>query len=440
MARIGSHRITDIRFPTSLDASGSDAVNVDPDHSAAYLELTPDDPSWPSGYAYVFTQGRGNDLACHTLEVMVGLLPDWPLEEMLDRLGEVSRLLVDDSQLRWLGPEKGLTHQAAGAVVNALWDIKARRAGVPLWRLLVDMTPEEIVSVVDFSHLRDAITEAEALEILRAGQEGKEERIAHLRSDGFPAYTTGPGWLGFSDERMLGLVRQAVDDGFTLIKMKVAGNLEDDKRRLGLAREAVGPDIRLAIDANQRWDVDEAIDWIRELVDYQLWWVEEPTAPDDILGHAKIRKAIAPTKVATGEAMANRIMVKQFLQAEALDILQIESSHFAGVNENLANLLLATKFGVPVIPHAGGVGLCELGQHYVYFDYAVLARTLDDRGLEYIDHLHEHFVAPVDVTRGRYRLPDTPGTGAEIRPESVARWTFPDGPGWTELREKGLVP
>jgi L-fuconate dehydratase len=440
MAKIASHRIVDVRFPTSLDASGSDAVNLDPDHSAAYLVLTPDDPDWPSGFSYVFTQGRGNDLACHAMEVMISLLPDWDLEEMLDRLGDVSRLLVGDTQLRWLGPEKGLTHQAAGAVVNALWDIKARRLGVPLWRLLVDLEPEEIVAAVDFTHLRDALTENEALEILRAGQAGKQERIDELERSGFPAYTTGPGWLGFSDERMLGLVRQAVADGFSLIKMKVAGDLGDDKRRLGLAREAVGPGIRLAIDANQRWEVDEAIAWIRELAAFDLWWVEEPTSPDDILGHARIRAAIAPTKVATGEAMANRVMVKQFLQAEALDILQIESSHFAGVNENLANLLLAAKFGIPVCPHAGGVGLCELAQHYVYFDYAVLARTFEGRDLEYIDHLHEHFAAPVSVTRGRYRLPHTPGTGAELLEDSVQRWRFPDGAGWTELRTKGLVP
>ena len=440
MAKIGSHRIVDVRFPTSLDASGSDAVNVDPDHSAAYLTLTADDPSWPSGFAYVFTQGRGNDLACHALEVMVTLLPDWDLDEMLNRLGEVSRLLVNDSQLRWLGPEKGLTHQAAGAVVNALWDMKARRRGVPLWQLLVEMEPEDIVAAVDFTHLRDALTESEALEILRAGQAGKQERVDELERTGFPAYTTGPGWLGFSDERMLGLVRQAVADGFSLIKMKVAGNLDDDKRRLGLARQAVGPDIRLAIDANQRWDVDEAIEWIRELQQFDLWWVEEPTAPDDILGHARIRAAVAPTKVATGEAMANRVMVKQFLQAGALDVLQIESSHFAGVNENLANLLLSAKFGIPVCPHAGGVGLCELAQHYCYFDYVVLARSFEGRELEYIDHLHEHFVTPASVVDGRYHLPHAPGTGAELLAESVERWTFPDGAGWTDLRGRGLVP
>ena len=302
------------------------------------------------------------------------------------------------------------------------------------------MTPEKLVDAIDLSHLHDALTPEQALEILRAGQEGKEERIAELERDGFPAYTTGPGWLGFSDEKMLGLVRGAVADGFTLIKMKVAGDIRDDIRRLGLARAAVGPDIRLAIDANQRWEVDEAIEWINRLRDFDLWWVEEPTAPDDILGHARIREAIAPVRVATGEAMANRIMFKQFLQAGAIDVAQVDVSHFAGFSENIVNLLLAARFGVPVNPHAGGVGLCELSQHLVFLDYAVIGRSLDGRALEYIDHLHEHFAAPVDVVRGRYRAPRAPGTSAEMLPDSIATWTFPDGPGWVDLRERGLVP
>lgn len=440
MTRIASARISDVRFPTSLDASGSDAVNVDPDHSVAYLELITDDPGWPSGFGYVFTQGRGNDLAALAIQIVVDLLPDEELEDMLDHLGEVGRSLVHDSQLRWLGPEKGVAHMAAGAVVNALWDIKARRAGLPLWRLLAEMDPEELTEIVDFSHLSDALTREEALNILRAGQEGKADRIAELERDGFPAYTTGPGWLGFSDEKMLGLVRGAIDAGFTMIKMKVAGNLDDDRRRLGLAREAVGPDFRLAIDANQRWEVDEAIEWLSHLRPFGLWWVEEPTAPDDILGHARIREAIAPTRVATGEAGANRLMFKQFLQADALDVVQIDMSHYAGVNENLASILLAAKFGKPVVPHAGGVGLCELVQHLSYFDYIVVGRSLEGRMLEYIDHLHEHFRVPVELIDGRYRLPSAPGAGAELHPVSVHTWLFPEGPGWQDLRERGLVP
>jgi L-fuconate dehydratase len=440
MARIVTARISDVRFPTSLDASGSDAVNLDPDHSVAYLELVVDDPAWPSGFGYVFTQGRGNDLAALAIEITVGMLPDEDLEDMLDHLGQIGRSLVHDSQLRWLGPEKGVTHMAAGAVINALWDIKARRAGLPLWQLLAEMSPQDLVEIIDFSHLTDALTREEALEILTAGQEGKAERAAQLERDGFPAYTTGPGWLGFSDEKMLGLIRDAVDAGFTMIKMKVAGNLEDDRRRLRLAREAVGPDFRLAIDANQRWEVDEAIEWLSHLYEFGLWWVEEPTAPDDILGHARIREAIAPIRIATGEAGANRLMFKQFLQADALDVVQIDMSHYAGVNENLASILLAAKFGKPVVPHAGGVGLCEVIQHLSYFDYIVVGRSLDGRMLEYIDHLHEHFRAPVQVTGGRYRIPTTPGAGAELHPESVRTWLFPDGPGWKDLRERELVP
>ncbi|MGV9800584.1 enolase C-terminal domain-like protein [Mycobacterium sp. NPDC003449] len=429
-----------MRFPTSLDASGSDAVNGNPDHSAAYLELLVDDPLWPSGFGYVFTQGRGNDLAAMAIRGAAELLPDWDVDELLDRIGEVSRLLVHDTQLRWLGPEKGVTHMAAGAVVNALWDIKARRAGLPLWKLLAQMTPEALVDAIDFSHLTDALTREQALEILQAGQDGKDQRIAELERDGFPAYTTGPGWLGFDDEKMLTLVRAAVADGFTLIKMKVAGDIADDVRRLGLARDAVGPDIRLAIDANQRWEVDEAIAWINQLREFDLWWVEEPTAPDDILGHARIRKAIAPVRVATGEAMANRIVLKQFLQAEAIDVAQVDVSHFAGFSENIANLLLAARFGVPVNPHAGGVGLCELAQHLVFFDYAVVSRSQQGRALEYIDHLHEHFAAPVEVVQGRYCAPNAAGTSAEMLPASVEEWTYPDGAGWRDLRERGLFP
>lgn len=440
MARIVSARISDVRFPTSLDASGSDAVNVDPDHSVAYLELIADDPDWPSGFGYVFTQGRGNDLAALAIEIIVGILPDEDLEDILDHLGEIGRKLVHDSQLRWLGPEKGVAHMAAGAVVNALWDMKARRAGLPLWRLLAEMEPDELLEIVDFSHLVDALTREEALEILTAGQDGKAERIAELERDGFPAYTTGPGWLGFNDEKMLRLVRGAVEAGFTMIKMKVAGSLDDDRRRLGLAREAVGPDFRLAIDANQRWEVDEAIEWLSHLHQFELWWVEEPTAPDDILGHARIREAIAPIRVATGEAGANRLMFKQFLQADALDVVQIDMTHYAGINENIASILLAAKFGKPVVPHAGGVGLCELVQHLSYFDYIVVGRSLEGRMLEYIDHLHEHFRVPVEVVDGRYRLPSAPGGGAELNPESVHTWLFPDGPGWRDLRERELVP
>jgi L-fuconate dehydratase len=433
MPRISAVRVIDVRFPTSLELDGSDAVNVDPDYSAAYLELTVDDPSWPKGYAFVFTGGRGNEVVCTAIESVAALLPGRDVEDMLANLGDVSHTLVHDSQFRWIGPEKGATHMAAGAVINALWDIKAKRAGKPLWRLLADSTPEEIVDVVDFSHLHDALTRDDALEILRAGQVGKAERIAELEANGYAAYTTGPGWLGYSDEKMQRLAGEAVEAGFRMIKLKVAGNLADDKRRLRLARQTVGADIGIAIDANQRWEVDEAADWINALREFDLWWVEEPTSPDDILGHARIRAEIRPIPVATGEAVQNRIVFKQLLQAQAIDVMQIDATRVAGVNENIANLLLAAKFGVPVCPHAGGVGLCELVQHFSFFDYAVVSRSQEKRMIEYVDHLHEHFVAPVELVQGRYQAPTRPGISAEILPESVTQWTYPGGPGWAAL-------
>lgn len=443
MPKIASLTVRDVRFPTSLELDGSDAVNVDPDHSAAYLTITVDDPSWPKGNGFVFTGGRGNDVLCYAIEAVARLLPDESVEDMLDHLGEVSRLLVHDSQFRWIGPEKGVSHMAAGAVINALWDIKAKRAGLPLWKLLASMTPEELVDVVDFGHITDALTREDALEILRNGQEGKEARIAELEANGFPAYTTGPGWLGYTDEKMLRLIREALDLKFHMIKMKVAGNLEDDKRRLRLAREAVGPDYRLAIDANQRWEIDEAIEWINALGEFDLYWVEEPTSPDDILGHARIRRAIAPIKVATGEAVQNRIVFKQLLQAGAIDVLQIDSTRVAGPNENIANLLLAAKFDIPVCPHTGGAGLCELVQHFSFFDYAVVsgarAGSKDGRMIEYIAHLHEHFVSPAILVNGNYAAPVDPGNSAEMRQESIEKWTYPDGAGWAQLRASGQV-
>lgn len=352
MSQIINAVVTDVRFPTSLDLDGSDAVNVDPDYSAAYVCLEADEG--PSGHALVFTAGRGNEVVAAAIESAVKLLPQEDLESLLSHLGQVSDALIHDSQFRWIGPEKGAAHMAAGAVVNALWDIKAKRAGLPLWELLARMTPEELVEVVDFSHLRDAITEADALEIFTAGQAGKEERIAELKEHGYAAYTTSAGWLGYTDEKMQRLAKEAVDDGFGLIKLKVGGSLEDDVRRMKLARETVGPDIPIAIDANQKWEVHEAAEWINALAPFDVHWVEEPTSPDDVLGHARIRREISPIMVATGEAVQNRIIFKQLLQAEALDIMQIDSTRVAGPNENIANLLLAKKFGIPVCPHAGG--------------------------------------------------------------------------------------
>lgn len=434
MSKIESVRTTDVRFPTSLELDGSDAVNVDPDYSAAYVEIATDDGE--SGYGLVFTCGRGNEIITAAMDSYGDLLVGRDTDELVNNLGESSRRLVHDSQMRWLGPEKGVSHMAAGGLVNAMWDIRARREKKPLWLLLSEMSSEEIVSAVDFTHIRNALTPEDAADILEKGQVGKEARIAELKADGYPAYTTTPGWLGYSDEKLVRLSKEAVADGFGMIKLKVAGSIEDDRRRLSLAREAVGPDVRIAIDANQRWEEQEAIDWVNQLQDFQPYWIEEPTSTDDILAHAAIRKAVHPIKVVTGEAVHNRIIFKQMLQAGAIDIMQIDSTRVAGVNENIANLLLAARFDTPVCPHAGGVGLCELVQHFSFFDYAAITGTMEDRVIEYVDHLHEHFTEPAVVSNGRYRAPEFPGVGAEMLPESTSRWSYPDGAVWQELNAR----
>jgi L-fuconate dehydratase len=327
---------------------------------------------------------------------------------------------------------------AAGALVSALWDIRARRENKPLWLLLSEMSPEEIVDVVDFTHIRDALNPQQALDILRAGQDGKAARIASLRADGYPAYTTSPGWLGNSDEKLVRLSKDASAAGFSMIKLKVGGDIADDRRRMALARQAVG-DLPIAIDANQRWEVSEAIEWVNQLAEFNPYWIEVPTSTDDILGHADIRKGVAPVRVATGEAVASRIVFKQLLQAKAIDVLQLDSTRVGGVNENIANLLLAAKFGVPVCPHAGGVGLCELVQHFSFFDYAAITGSQDGRMIEYVDHLHEHFAEPVRIVGGRYAAPELPGTGAEMLSASRTRWEFPAGAGWLEVGSRAAV-
>lgn len=431
MSHITSVVVRDIRFPTSLELDGSDAVNVDPDYSAAYVTITSDDGE--VGYGLVFTAGRGNELVVAGMRSYGVLLVGRDIDELLGDMGAASALLVHDSQLRWLGPEKGVSHMACGGLVNALWDMRARREGKPLWLLLAGLSPEELVSCVDFTHIRNALTPQEALEILQRAEPGKAERIAELERTGIPAYTTTPGWLGYSDEKLVRLCEQAVDDGYDMIKLKVGGSVNDDRRRLRLAREAVGPDVKISIDANQRWEIDEAIERVNALAEFEPWWIEEPTSTDEILGHAEIRRAVAPVKVATGEAVANRIVFKQLLQAGAIDVMQIDATRVAGVNENIANLLLAAKFDVPVCPHAGGVGLCELVQHFSFFDYAAVSGAMQDRVIEYVDHLHEHFVDPVLVRGGRYQAPQEPGTGAQMHEESLATWTYPAGPGWRHV-------
>lgn len=420
MAAITALETADVRFPTSLALDGSDAMNPDPDYSAAYVRVRTDAADGHDGHGFVFTIGRGNDVQVAAIDALAGMLVGREVEPLLADMGGTWRELVHDSQLRWLGPEKGVMHMAIGAVVTALWDLRAKREGRPLWQLLAALSPEELVDLVDFRYLTDALTREEALEILRAAEPGRAEREKQLLDVGYPAYTTTPGWLGYDDAKLERLCREAVADGFDQVKLKVGGDLADDVRRLGIARRAVGPDVRIAVDANQRWDVGDAIAWIRELTRFDLAWVEEPTSPDDVLGHAAIARAIAPVPVATGEHLANRVLAKQFLQHDALAVLQIDATRVAGVNENIAMLLLAAKFGVRVCPHAGGVGLCEAVQHLAMFDYVAVSGSLEDRMIEFVDHLHEHFATPVVVSGGRYLAPTAPGAGTEMLAASIA--------------------
>ncbi|WP_405579500.1 L-fuconate dehydratase [Streptomyces sp. NBC_01190] len=426
--------VYDIRFPTSEQLDGSDAMNPDPDYSAAYLVLRTDAPDGLAGYGFCFTIGRGNDVVAAAIKTLRPYVVGRPVDSVTGDLGAFYRLLTHDSQLRWLGPEKGVMHMAAGAVVNAAWDLAARQAGLPVWELLAAMAPEQLVDLVDFRYLSDALTRDEALEILRRAEPGRAERAARLRREGYPAYTTEPGWLGYDDEKLTRLAKEAVAAGFGQIKLKVGADLDDDLRRMRLARQAVGPDIRIAVDANQRWDVAEAIEWMRALAPFDPYWIEEPTSPDDVLAHAAVR-AGQPVPVATGEHVANRVVFKQLLQAGAVDFVQIDAARVAGVNENIAILLLAAKFGVPVCPHAGGVGLCELVQHLSMFDYVAVSGRLDDRVIEYVPHLHEHFTDPVVMKNGRYQVPDAPGFSARMVPETLADYRYPDGPVWTARQE-----
>jgi L-fuconate dehydratase len=435
MTKITGFELYDVRFPTSRSLAGSDAMNLAPDYSAAYVIIRTD-ADHLAGHGYAFTIGRGNEIQLAAIRALEPFLAGQDLDEILGdpggagRLGDLYRRLVRDSPLHWLGPSCGVVHMATGAVLNACWDLAARRAGQPLWLLLAELTPEEIVGLVDFRYLSDALTPGEAFGLLERGRAGRAERIAALRRDGYPAYSTAPGWLGYSDERLAALCAEAAGQGFTQVKLKVGALLDDDRRRCAIAREVLGDDFGIAIDANQVWDVPTAVTWVRELAPFRPAWVEEPTAPEDILGTAAIRRGVRPVKVATGEHVANQVMFKQLLQAGAIDIMQIDACRVAGVNENVANLLLAAKFGIPVCPHAGGVGLCEIVQHLSMFDYAALSGTTQGRRIEWIDHLHEHFAAPAVVSRGRYRVPEAPGASTEMRPESLAEYSYPSGPAW----------
>ncbi|MFB9239456.1 enolase C-terminal domain-like protein [Plantactinospora siamensis] len=432
--RISSVDTLDVRFPTSRHRDGSDAMNPFPDYSAAYLVLRT--TAGAEGHGLVFTVGRGTEIVVAALRSLAPMVLGRRVEELTADPGALARRLVGDSQIRWLGPEKGVVHMAAGGLVNAVWDLAARRAGKPLWQLLAGLSPEELVGQVDFRYLRDALTEDDALALLRTVAAGRSERERQLLAQGYPAYTTTPGWLGYDDEKLARLCREAVAAGYGLIKLKVGGNLADDVRRLGIARRAVGPGVRIAVDANQVWGVPDAIRWMRELAPFDPYWIEEPTSPDDVLGHAAIRRAVGPVRVATGEHTHNAVMFKQLLQAGAVDVVQIDACRVGGVNENLAILLLAARYGVPVCPHAGGVGLCELVQHLAMFDFVAVSGSSDDRAIEYVDHLHEHFVDPVRIRRGRYLAPTVPGMSAEIAAGSLAAYRFPDGPQWTDSVEE----
>jgi len=424
--------VKDVRFPTSKSLDGSDAMNPDPDYSAAYVILKTDDSNGLEGHGLTFTIGRGNELCVAAIKSLSHLIIGKTLESFTSDMGAFWKMITGDSQLRWLGPEKGVIHLATGAVVNAVWDLYAKVEGKPLWLLLAEMSPEALVKCIDFTYITDAITPAEALVLLQEKADTKQERIANLRSTGYPAYTTSAGWLGYSDDKMRRLCQEAKADGFKHMKIKVGSDLQDDLRRAAIIREEIGDDLQLMMDANQKWDVDEAIANMAELAQFNPYWIEEPTSPDDILGHAKIAKAVAPIKVATGEHCQNRVMFKQLMQAGAIEVCQIDSCRVGGVNEILAILLMAAKFNIPVCPHAGGVGLCEYVQHLSMIDYIAISGSQDHRIIEYVDHLHEHFLDPVLIENGAYMPPNLPGYSITMLPQSLIDYEFPNGKVWLD--------
>jgi len=421
-------RVLDLRFPTSREHIGSDAVNKDPDYSAAYCILQTD--AGLEGHGLTFTLGRGTELCVRALEYLAGFVKGRTLESLTSDLNGMYLELTGDTQFRWLGPEKGVIHLACGALVNAVWDLYAKSEGKPVWRLLAGMTPEQIVAAIDFRYIADALSPQEALTILRQGKKGQEQRLEKILAAGYPAYTTSAGWFGFSDEKISTLCREALADGWTHFKLKVGGDATDDLRRGRIVREEIGWENRLMFDANQKWGVEEAIRRTQQLAQLKPWWMEEPTSPDDILGHARIRREAAPVRIATGEHCHNSVMFKQMFQAGAIDVCQIDSCRVAGVNENLAILLMAAKFGIPVCPHAGGVGLCEYVQHLSIFDYLSVSCTMQDRVIEYVDHLHEHFLHPVVIRSGHYMPPADAGYSCEILPASLEAFSFPAGEFW----------
>jgi L-fuconate dehydratase len=422
-------QIKDIRFPTSKNLDGSDAMNPDPDYSAAYVILKTDQPSL-EGHGLTFTIGRGNELCVEAIKALSYLVKGRNLAEIICDMAGFWREITGDSQLRWVGPEKGVIHLATAALVNAVWDLYSKFENKPLWKLLADMSPQQLVSCIDFSYITDAITAQEALAILQSCQDGKKERIDYLLQNGYPAYTTSAGWLGYPDEKIKRLCREAKEQGWGYIKMKVGSDLQDDIRRAKIIRDEIGDGMVLMMDANQKWDVPEAIENMKHLSRFNPWWIEEPTSPDDVLGHAAIARAVAPIKVATGEHCQNRVIFKQLMQADAIGICQIDSCRIGGVNEILAVLLMAAKFKIPVCPHAGGVGLCEYVQHLSMIDYIAISASMENRIIEYVDHLHEHFVDPVIIKNSAYMPPRQPGYSITMKQESLQEYSFPDGKIW----------
>lgn len=422
--------VLDIRFPTSRNLDGSDAMNPDPDYSATYVILKTDSSQSLEGHGLAFTIGRGNEICVQAVKALKPFVENKTLKSITVDMAGFYRQITGDSQIRWLGPEKGVVHLAAAAVINAVWDLYAKIEGKPLWKLLVDMDPKALVSAIDFRYITDVLTPDEALAMLKQKTDSKSERESLIKKDGYPAYTTSVGWLGYSDDKIRRLCREALKQGWTRFKMKVGADKDDDIRRASIVREEIGYDKLLMMDANQKWDVKEAIDYMVSLKKFEPYWIEEPTSPDDILGHAAIRKSLAPIKVATGEHVHNRVMFKQMLQAGSIDICQIDSTRLGGVNEILAVLLMAAKFEVPVCPHAGGVGLCEYVQHLSTFDYIAVSGTIDDRMIEYVEHLHEHFYDPVKIRNGNYIIPEKPGYSIEMKKETLTDYEYPVGKIW----------
>jgi L-fuconate dehydratase len=424
VTRILNLETHDLRFPTSAFLDGSDAMNPDPDYSAAYVILATDHPEGLAGHGFTFTIGRGNEICVKAIEAFRPFIVGRSLEEIIANMGGFWRELAGDSQLRWLGPEKGVIHLALAAVLNAVWDLWAKSVGKPVWKLVADLTPEQFVSLIDFRHIEDVLTRAEALDILHTQTAGKAQREANLRAEGYPAYTTSVGWLGYDDDKLRRLCREGLAQGWQNFKMKVGRSLAEDERRCAIVRQEIGPDCRLMVDANQVWEVGQAIEWMHALSRFDPWWIEEPVCPDDILGHGKVARAVRPIRVATGEHGHSRVMFKQLLASDAVDVVQPDACRLGGLNEALAVLLLAAKFGKPVCPHAGGVGLCEYAQHISMIDYVVVSGRWEQAMCEYTQHLHEHFVDPIEMQRGRYRAPLRPGFSAQMRAESIKQASY----------------